>query len=91
MNIRKDILISILTRLAGIYPDCTDEHTYREYVSEQTSEKIFMGHLLYLAEKGLIETDLRLDIGHRKYQLTPGLLRINCNGLDFLKEQARVL
>lgn len=91
MNIRKDILISILTRLAGIYPDCTDEHTYREYVSEQSSEKIFMGHLLYLAEKGLIETDLHWDLERRQYQLNPGLLRINCYGLDLLKEQARVL
>lgn len=91
MNINKNILISILTKLARIYPNYTDEHIYRKYVSEETSEMIFIGHLLYLAEKGLIETDLHWDMENREYQLTPGLLRINCNGLDFMREQARVL
>ncbi|EPK6573481.1 hypothetical protein ACRFNZ_19605 [Klebsiella quasipneumoniae] len=91
MHIQTSILISILSKLAKIYPCCADEQRYQQYVAEEASETIFIGHLLYLAEKGLIETDLHWDLERRQYQLNPGLLRINSYGLDLLKEQARGL
>ena len=87
MKIQKDKLVMILNALAEVYPNYPTPEYLQELANEVGSENEFDGHMLYLSDKKLINTDMKWDYTGNNYFLSPDKTRISCYGLDFLAEQ----
>ncbi|MDK9941511.1 hypothetical protein NVR52_09995 [Enterobacter roggenkampii] len=87
MKIETQKLKIILKALADIYPYYLGPHKFMAIADDVGGEAEFDGHLLYLAEKGLIITDMVWDTNQKAYQLSAGKTRISSSGLDYLAEQ----
>lgn len=84
MKIETQKLKIILNALADVYPYYLEPEKFLAVGDDVGGEAEYDGHLLYLAEKGLIITDMEWDIDEKVYRLTAGKTRISSNGLDYL-------
>ncbi|BBW47221.1 hypothetical protein N5J74_08420 [Enterobacter asburiae] len=87
MKIDTQKLKTILKELADVYPYYLEPHKFMSIGDDVGGEAEFDGHLLYLAEKGLIITDMVWDSNQKAYQLSAGKTRISSAGLDYLAGQ----
>ena len=86
MKIDKTIVIGILSRLADVYPYMLNSDGYSQLLIE-IEEKILDGHLIYLYEKGLIDTQMKFISYQGVWEINSSLTRITANGLDYLASQ----
>lgn len=84
MKIEKQKLNIILNALADVYPYYLEPEQFLAIGDEVGGEAEYDGHLIYLAEKGLIITDMEWDTTEEAYRLTAGKTRISSTGLDYL-------
>lgn len=87
MKIETQKLKIILDALADVYPYYLEPQKFMAIGDDIGGEAEYDGHLLYLAEKGLILTDMVWDANQKAYRMSAGKTRISSVGLDYLAEQ----
>lgn len=93
MKIDNDILLRILRDLRDLYPHMLCTSGYKPLL-DQFGEDVLDGHLIYLCEKGLIDTQIEYQYednlnpvaGTGGWIIRSHYTRINSNGLDLLAE-----
>lgn len=85
MVISRNIEKKILQRLADIYPMMLEDEGYYELLKD-FDESELDGHLLYLWERGMINTEMNYDVFEKKWFINSSVTRINARGLDHLQE-----
>lgn len=84
MELSKQHIKSILEKLQEVYPLMLESEGYKELTQDLGSDVILDSHLLYLWEKGLINTEMKYDPYTPGWTVSAHLTRINCAGLDLL-------
>lgn len=98
MKIEKPILIKILFVLRNKYPGCLMSYGYETLIEEVGDKQVVDGHLIYLADKGLINIDAvivggpnsvpgRPETYSTEWEFNNEKTRINADGLDWLVKQ----
>lgn len=90
MKVSENIITAILQRLAESYPLMLKAVGYNELLVD-TEEQILDGHLLYLWEKGLIDTEMKFNPHRETWIVEADITRINAHGLDYLSEKNTIL
>lgn len=86
MKIKHSVLTGILQKLADVYPFMLEREGYSQLLTE-IEEQILDGHLLYLHEKGLIDTVMKYNPHMTSWEINPNVTRITAHGLDYLEAQ----
>ncbi|MCW0310687.1 hypothetical protein NB694_000487 [Pantoea ananatis] len=84
MKLSKQHIKTILDKLESVYPLMLGSDGYRELVASIGDDITLDAHLLYLYEKGLIETEMKYAPHVPGWRVTAHLTRINSNGIDAL-------
>lgn len=84
MKIDNEKLKLILQALAEVYPYPPSTDYMDALIKDVGKESDFDGHMLYLADKGLIITDMKWVDGFGGYTISPDKTRISSKGLDHL-------
>lgn len=85
MELSKHHIKTIMYKLQELYPFMLNEEGYKELAEELGGETVLDAHLLYLWEKGLINTEMSFDVSCREWQVNAHLTRINSAGIDVLE------
>lgn len=91
MDIENKVIITILTKLRDLYPHPLMSDGYND-LSSIYSEDELDGHLLNLAQKGLIDTKMHYEFlnkhepkrGQGSWKVDANYTFINSNGFEFL-------
>lgn len=84
MELSKQHIKTILEKLQEVYPLMLESEGYTELTEQLGSDMILDAHLLYLWEKGLINTEMKYDPYTPGWSVSPHMTRINCAGIDTL-------
>lgn len=84
MELSKHHIKTILEKLQDVYPFMLESDGYKELAEELGSETTLDAHLLYLWEKGLIDTEMKFDVYGPQWNVSAHITRINSAGIDFL-------
>ncbi|MFC6122580.1 hypothetical protein ACFPZP_16115 [Citrobacter bitternis] len=86
MIISPKVVNTILQRLADVYPFMLKPDGYRELLKE-IEENTLDGHLLYLWEKGMIDSQMNFNVHQEQWEINSLLTRITSVGIDYLDSQ----
>lgn len=86
MKVFKHHIKTILDKLESVYPLMLENEGYSELTEKIGDELTLDAHLLYLYEKGLIDTDMKYVPYNPSWQVRADLTRINSDGLDFIAD-----
>lgn len=84
MKLSKHHIKTILDKLESVYPLMLESDGYRELVEEIGDDVTLDAHLLYLYEKGLIETEMKYDPYAPGWTVSAHQTRINSSGIDLI-------
>ncbi|MXP53413.1 hypothetical protein FD737_10005 [Pantoea sp. Seng] len=87
MELSKHHIKTILEKLQDVYPLMLESEGYRELTEELGSDVILDAHLLYLWEKGIIDTEMKYDPYTPGWTVSAHLTRINASGIDLLVDR----
>ncbi|MFW0698083.1 hypothetical protein [Pantoea sp. R13S299] len=85
MELSKHHIKTILYKLQEVYPFMLNEEGYKQLAKELGGETVLDAHLLYLWEKGLINTEMSFDVFVSEWQVNAQLTRINSAGIDVIE------
>lgn len=87
MKIKDSILSGILQKMADVYPFMLEREGYSQLLTE-IEEHTLDGHLIYLHEKGLVDTVMKYNANMKAWEINTNVTRITAHGLDYLASQA---